>query len=72
MKCDDDSFINVPNLVHVLLGGTVPVYKSTISFHDRGSINAVSFRNRLSENSQLLMGYMFCDAKPIADVTSKW
>lgn len=21
MKCDDDTFINVPNLVHVLLGG---------------------------------------------------
>lgn len=72
MKCDDDSFVNVPNLIHVLLGGTVPVYKSTVSFHDKLSVNARSSRNRLAENKYLLMGYKFCSAKPISDVTSKW
>lgn len=72
MKCDDDSFINVPNLIHVLLGGTIPVYKSTISYYDKLSINAKSSKNRLAENKYLLMGYKFCAAKPITDVTSKW
>lgn len=72
MKCDDDSFVNVPNLVHVLLGGTLPVYKSTISFYDKLSVNAKSAKNRLVENKFLLMGYKFCSAKPISDVTSKW
>lgn len=72
MKCDDDSFVNVPNLVHVLLGGTLPVYKSTISFYDKLSVNAKSGKNRLVENKFLLMGYKFCKAKPISDVTSKW
>lgn len=72
MKCDDDSFVNVPNLVHVLLGGTIPVYKSTISFYDKQSVNAMSVKNRLVDNKLLLMGYKFCSVKPISDVTSKW
>jgi beta-1,3-galactosyltransferase 1 len=72
MKSDDDTFVNVPNLIHVLLGGTLPVYKSTISFYDKTSVNAKSGKNRLSENKYLLMGYKFCSAKPISDVTSKW
>jgi beta-1,3-galactosyltransferase 1 len=72
MKCDDDTFVNIPNLIHVLLGGTIPVYKSTIPFYDKISVNAKSARNRLVENKYLLMGYKFCSAKPISDVTSKW
>ena len=73
MKCDDDTFINVPNLIHVLLGGTIPVYKSTIVFNDKTTINAKSSKNRLVENSKyLLMGFKFCNARPISDVTSKW
>lgn len=72
MKCDDDSFVNVPNLIHVLLGGTVPVYKSTISFYDKLSVNAKNSRNRLEDNKYLLLGYKFCSAKPIFDVNSKW
>lgn len=72
MKCDDDSFVNVPNLIHVLLGGTLPVYKSTISFYDKVSVNAIAGRNRLAESNFLLMGYKFCSARPISDVTSKW
>lgn len=72
MKCDDDSFINVPNLLHVLLGGTLPVYKATISFYDKLSVNVKNPKNRLVENKQVLLGYKFCSAKPISDVTSKW
>lgn len=72
MKSDDDTFVNVPNLVHILLGGTVPVYKSTVSFYDKISVNAKSGKNRLAESKYLLLGYKFCSAKPISDVTSKW
>jgi beta-1,3-galactosyltransferase 1 len=72
MKSDDDTFVNVPNLVHVLLGGTLPVYKATVSFYDKISVNAKSPRNRLAENKYLLMGFKFCSAKPISDVQSKW
>lgn len=72
MKCDDDTFVNIPNLVHVLLGGTLPVYKATISFYDKISVNAKSARNRLAENKYLLMGYKFCSVKPVSDITSKY
>lgn len=72
MKCDDDTFVNVPNLLHVLLGGTLPVLKSTISFYDKISVNAKNSKNRLPESKYLLIGYKFCSAKPISDVTSKW
>lgn len=47
MKCDDDTFVNVPNLIHVLLGGTIAIYKSTIPFYDKNSINALNQNNRL-------------------------
>lgn len=72
MKCDDDTFVNVPNLIHVLLGGTVPVYKSTIPFYDKISVNARNNRNRVIESKYMLMGYKFCSAKPVTDVSSKW
>jgi beta-1,3-galactosyltransferase 1 len=72
MKCDDDTFVNVPNLVHVLLGGTIPVYKSTISFYDKSSINARNSKNRLVDTKYLLVGFKFCGARPIVDEKSKW
>lgn len=72
MKCDDDTFINVPNLIHVLLGGTLPIYKSTISFFDKDTIFVTKKKNRLTESKQLLLGYKFCNAKKILDPRSKW
>lgn len=72
MKCDDDTFVNVPNLVHVLLGGTVPLYNATIPFYDLNTISVKSHKNQLAETKQLLIGYLFCDARPIADTSSKW
>ncbi|XP_033253176.1 uncharacterized protein LOC108158497 [Drosophila miranda] len=35
LKCDDDTFVNVPNLLHFLLGGSVPLYNDTLDYHDR-------------------------------------
>uniref|UniRef100_A0A182NR88 RING-type E3 ubiquitin transferase n=1 Tax=Anopheles dirus TaxID=7168 RepID=A0A182NR88_9DIPT len=72
MKCDDDTFVNVPNLLHVLLGGTVPLYKAAISFYDTNSVLVKSTRNRLVEGKHLLTGFLFCEAKPIGDTSSKW
>uniref|UniRef100_A0A182VZX8 ZZ-type domain-containing protein n=1 Tax=Anopheles minimus TaxID=112268 RepID=A0A182VZX8_9DIPT len=72
MKCDDDTFVNVPNLLHVLLGGTVPLYKAAISFYDTNTVAVKSPKNRLTVGKHLLTGFLFCDAKPIGDTSSKW
>jgi beta-1,3-galactosyltransferase 1 len=72
MKCDDDSFVNVPNLIHILLGGTLPVYKSTLQYYDKDTVQVTKSRNRILDNKHLLLGYKFCKARKIVDVTSKW
>uniref|UniRef100_A0A1B0DAS4 Hexosyltransferase n=1 Tax=Phlebotomus papatasi TaxID=29031 RepID=A0A1B0DAS4_PHLPP len=72
MKCDDDVFVNVPNLLHILLGGIVPVYNDTLSFYDLTNLMATRKKTAIVEPKRLLMGFLFCRAKPIADVTSKW
>ncbi|KAH8381772.1 hypothetical protein KR009_000084, partial [Drosophila setifemur] len=43
-KTDDDAFVNVPNLLHILLGGTLPVYRKQI---------------RLTDTSGVMVGYKF-------------
>uniref|UniRef100_A0A1L8E185 Hexosyltransferase n=3 Tax=Nyssomyia neivai TaxID=330878 RepID=A0A1L8E185_9DIPT len=72
MKCDDDVFVNVPNLLHILLGGIVPVYNDTLSFYDLANFLATRKKTAVLDPRHLLMGFLFCRAKPIADVTSKW
>ncbi|KAG4073252.1 hypothetical protein HA402_008598 [Bradysia odoriphaga] len=72
MKCDDDTFVNIPNLLHVLLGGTVPVYNATIQEYDQHSIQAKLGANRLNQYKELLLGLRFCNSKPIANISSKW
>ncbi|XP_055378511.1 beta-1,3-galactosyltransferase 1-like isoform X2 [Condylostylus longicornis] len=72
LKCDDDTFVNVPNLLHFLLGGTIPVYKDTLKMFDSKTVNALAPSNRMIKSRDLLIGYMFCDAKPISDITNKW
>lgn len=72
MKCDDDSFINIPNLIHVLMGGTIPVYTSTITLYDSRTIDVRSKKNRLNADRNLLTGFLFCEVRPIADAKNKW
>lgn len=72
MKSDDDTFVNVPNLLHVLLGGTLPIYNDTYFFHDDVSVNVLSPKNRIVKSKYLLLGCKFCESKPIVDVKSKW
>ena len=67
MKCDDDTFLNVPNLVHVLKGGTVPAYKDTFKLYSDDMLRRTDWLDSVS-----LMGYLFHSARPIRDVTSKW
>lgn len=71
MKCDDDTFVNVPNLMHVLLGGTIPVLNATIKTYDEFTIMVKSSTNRLMMTRELLIGSKFCHAKPIR-YRSKW
>lgn len=69
MKCDDDTFVNVPNLLHVLLGGTVPVYNATVQEYDQLTVKVNSSINRLTQQHEnLLLGSRFCNSKPIANV----
>jgi beta-1,3-galactosyltransferase 1 len=71
MKCDDDTFINIPNLIHVLLGGTLPIYNSTISFYDKSTIYNKVKRNRL-QRKNVLTGFLFCGVRPVTDLKSKY
>lgn len=72
MKCDDDTFVNVPNLVHFVLGGTIPVYKATFNSFNEQTIRILSSENRLNTYEDLLIGSRFCHSKPISNMSSKW
>lgn len=72
LKCDDDTFVNVPNLLHFLLGGTVPLYNDTLDYHDRSSFQVMFPHNRLNATTGIMRGHQFCNVVPVSDVTSKW
>lgn len=72
MKCDDDTFVNVPNLLQFLLGGTVPLYNETLDYYDSHSYLTLSTMNRLNATANFMVGYMFCRAPVLGDVKSKW
>lgn len=72
MKTDDDAFINVPNMIHVLLGGTIPVYKSAVPYYDEKSIFATRENNRLTNKSNLMLGSKYCNKGRITNPWSKW
>ncbi|KAH8415900.1 hypothetical protein KR222_003297 [Zaprionus bogoriensis] len=72
LKCDDDTFVNVPNLLHFLLGGTIPLYNDTLDYHDRKSYLVMSPQNRLNATTGIMRGHQFCNVVPVSDVSSKW
>lgn len=72
MKCDDDSFVNVPNLIHFLLGGTIPVYSATLHHYNQRTVRTRSPINRLKYHKDILVGSLFCHVKPISNYRSKW
>ncbi|SPP75739.1 beta-1,3-galactosyltransferase 1 [Drosophila guanche] len=72
LKCDDDTFVNVPNLLHFLLGGSVPLYNDTLDYHDRYTYLVKSPQNRLNDTNEVMYGHQFCNVVPVNDVSSKW
>lgn len=72
MKCDDDMFLNVPNLLHVLLGGTVPAYAASKQYFDRQASQTLSEKNRLKQQERLLLGFAHCGGKIIRSIFNKW
>ncbi|XP_020809953.1 beta-1,3-galactosyltransferase 1-like [Drosophila serrata] len=60
LKTDDDAFINVPNLLHILLGGTMPSRKNPPR------------QFRLTATKNVLLGKKLSRAKPIVNVANKW
>uniref|UniRef100_A0A1B0AI29 Hexosyltransferase n=1 Tax=Glossina pallidipes TaxID=7398 RepID=A0A1B0AI29_GLOPL len=73
MKCDDDTFVNVPNLLHFLLGGTIPLYNDTLDFYDQHSIKLLhTSAGRLNATIKYLVGHKFCSVRPVENVSSKW
>ncbi|KAH8319102.1 hypothetical protein KR067_008952, partial [Drosophila pandora] len=68
LKCDDDSFVNIPNLLHYLLGGTIPLYKDTLEYYDRVTYKPT---DRLNRTKNLIMGHKFCNVLPSRDVSDK-
>ncbi|XP_037713622.1 beta-1,3-galactosyltransferase 1 [Drosophila subpulchrella] len=72
LKCDDDTFVNVPNLLHFLLGGTIPLYNDTLDYHDRSTFLATAPQNRLKASSEVMYGHQFCNVVPVSEVSSKW
>lgn len=67
-----DMFLNIPNLIHVLLGGTVPIYRASVRAYDSVTVNATDPANRLTMSNDLLIGARFCHSQPIRDKRSKW
>lgn len=72
LKVDDDTFVNVPNLIHVLLGGNIPVYNSTVGFLDQRILPVKLNKKSKKKPQDLLLGHLFCGVKPVSDTTSKW
>ncbi|XP_017471587.1 PREDICTED: beta-1,3-galactosyltransferase 1-like isoform X2 [Rhagoletis zephyria] len=72
MKVDDDTFLNLPNLLHYLLGGTLPLYNETIDLYDSRTYRVLSSRNRFNSTSNYLGGHLFCSSRPISVLSNKW
>uniref|UniRef100_A0A336LUZ1 Hexosyltransferase n=1 Tax=Culicoides sonorensis TaxID=179676 RepID=A0A336LUZ1_CULSO len=70
-KIDDDEFVNLPNLIHVLLGGTLPLYADLKYFYDYNTIKIMEDENR-SPHRNLLTGYKWNFGFPIRDPNDKY
>jgi beta-1,3-galactosyltransferase 1 len=71
MKCDDDSFVNVPNLIHILLGGTVPIYEGTFYFiYDKKY--AIKNQNRVNSSTHLILGRQVSNSRLNRNPRIQW
>lgn len=76
MKIDDDNFVNVPNLIHFLLGGTIPIYHTTINRYEtqnnQNIMSALDPNSRLNNTNDLLIGALLCHKIPCTLANDKW
>lgn len=72
MKTDDDTFVNVPNLIHILLGGTMPLYDVTKDVFNEDAADPLSSNNRLTNFTDLLFGCLYTNVRAIRDSDNKW
>lgn len=72
MKCDDDMFVNVPNLIHFLLGGTVPALNATLPHFNYQTVRTWLPINRFKYHENVLVGLLFCRHIPIMNHYNKW
>ncbi|XP_053952543.1 beta-1,3-galactosyltransferase 1-like [Anastrepha ludens] len=72
MKADDDTFLNMPNLLHYLLGGTLPLYNETLDLYDSHTYRVLSPRNRFNRTLNYLGGHLFCSSRPVSVLSNKW
>lgn len=72
MKVDDDMFVNVPNLIHFLLGGTIPALNATLSHYNYRTVRTWLPMNRFKYHENVLVGLLFCRHKPIKNYYNKW
>lgn len=74
VKCDDDTFLHIPNLLHFLLGGTIPIYRDTLKAYGHSflSVNALYKGNGLNSTQNILMGRLLSASKPSKRPSHKW
>lgn len=76
MKVDDDSFVNIPNLIHFLLGGTIPFYNVTLNWlkgqNNQNIMDPLDASSRLTRYEDLLVGSLRCHLKPCTTPHDKW
>lgn len=72
MKVDDDVFVNVPNLIHYLLGGTIPALNGTLQYYNKQTVHTHLEMNRFKFQENTVVGFLLCRPKPITDYENKW
>ncbi|XP_017069418.1 beta-1,3-galactosyltransferase 1 [Drosophila eugracilis] len=71
-KCDDDTFVNVPNVLHFLLGGTIPVNKITANYHYANTYKVTLPIKRLTARTEVMYGRQYCNVPPLTNKLNKW
>jgi beta-1,3-galactosyltransferase 1 len=71
MKTDDDTLVNVPNLVHILLDGTIPANNATSGHHNKKEGDQRLSEMGKSDKKYLVMGFPMYNG-PVRDRACKW
>lgn len=72
MKCDDDTFVNVPNLIHYLLGGVIPAYSAATNYREdliKESEKSSESLDRITNYKELLVGFELIQSEPHRDTS---